>query len=312
MARVPLIPALAVVMATGLGLPLSAQLIVPPPPRPADPACEQRLNAALSLSPSVTRDTLVVVLSRLDACVPELGRGIAAAAVAFRGTSDTAIAIIILHNAAMLRDSAVFRASRRIVAEPSASDLMRVSAMRVLLSHVSTIHVTSSSIEDLARHSVGARACGRESASYRSTAVVPITPVSPSAPQEALDAARAILADAAAPAAVRSAAYCVVEAWREVAKLPSNAYWAFDPHHLSVENVCATRYRFRNMHPVPIALQYGTPSWPAGAKGRITLPAPPAGASFSEVTITVGPGTLTVYLDGAPIKTVADTARPCQ
>ena len=310
MARVPLIPALAVVVATGLGLPLSGQLILPPPPRPADPVCEQRLNAALSLDPAVTRDSLVAVLSRLDACVPELGRGIAAAAVAFRGTSDTATAMIILHSAAMLRDSAAFRASRSLVADPSASDLMRVSAMRILLSYVSPAHVTS--ITELSRHSAGALFCSLTSAGTRATDVVELSPVPPSAAQEARDAARVILANAAAPAAVRSAAYCVVEAWREVGKLPSNAYWPFDALQLSVENTCATQYRFRNMHPVPIALQYGTPSWPAAAKGRITLLAPPAGASFSEVTITVGPGSLTVYLDGAPIKTVADTARPCQ
>src|SRR5688500_11727715 len=132
MARIPLISALVAVMATGLGLPSSAQVSVPPPPRPADPACGQRLNAALVLSQAVTRDSLVAVLSRLHACVPELGRGIAAAAVAFRGTPDTATAMIILHSAAMLRDSAVFRASRSVVDDPSASDLMRVSAMRTL------------------------------------------------------------------------------------------------------------------------------------------------------------------------------------
>jgi hypothetical protein len=109
---------------------------------------------------------------------------------------------------------------------------------------------------------------------------------------------------------VRSAAYCVVEAWRAVANLPSNAYWLFDPLQVSAENVCGTRYRLRNMHPVPIALQYCVPTTPA--KGRITLAAPPNGASFSELTLDApGPGTFTVYLDGAPIKTVANAAGAC-
>lgn len=308
MARIRLIPALVAVMATGLSLPVSAQVVVPFPPRPADPACEQRLDAALSLTPAVTRDSLLAVLSRLYACVPEIGPGIAAAALAFRATSDTATAMTIFHGAARYRDTAVFRASRSIAADPAASDLMRVSAIRALLSYVSRAHVTS--IRELAQYSVGARSCNFESAGYRSTAFVEVSQVSPSAAQEARDAARTILANAAAPAAVRSAAYCVVEAWREVAKLPSNAYWTFDPLQVSAENVCGSRYRLRNMHPVPIALQYGVPS--VAAKGRITLPAPPAGASFSEVTLDApGSGTLTLYLDGAPFKTVPNTTSVC-
>lgn len=310
MARVLLSPALVAVIATGLSLPLSAQRVVPFPPRPADPACGQRLNAALSLTPAVTRDSLAAVISRLYACVPELGRGIAAAAVALRGTSDTATAMIIFHGAATYRDTAIFHASRSVAADPSANDLMRVSAMRALLSYVSPAHVDA--IQELAQYSAGAPSCSFESAAYHSTATVQLSPVPPSAAQEARDAARTILANAAAPAEVRSAAYCVVEAWREVAKLPSNAYWAFDPLQVSAENVCGTRYRLRNMHPVPIALQYGVPSLPAPAKGRITLPAPPAGASFSEFTITApGSGTLTLYLDGAPIKTVPNAAGAC-
>jgi hypothetical protein len=294
-------------MATGLSLRLSAQVVVPFPPRPADPACGQRLNAVLSLTPAVTRDSLVAVLAPLYACVPELGRGIAAAALTFRATSDTATAMIIFQGGQTYRDTAIFRASGSLVADPSASDLVRVSAMLALLSYVSPAHVVS--IQELARYSVGARSCGFESAEDRSTAVVQLSPVTPSAADEARDAARTILANAAAPAVVRSAAYCVVEAWRAVAKLPSNAYWAFNPLQVSAENVCGTRYRLRNMHPVPIALQYGVPSLPPLAKGRITLPAPPAGASFSEFTLDApGPGTFTVYLDGAPIKTVPNAA----
>lgn len=290
------------------GAPLHAQLVAPFPPRPADPACAQRLNAVLSVTPSVTRDSLKAVLAPVYPCVPEIGRGIAAAMVAFRGTADTAAATIIFQAATTYRDTAIFRASRSVVADPSASDLMRVSAMLALLSYVSPAHVTS--IRELAWYSVGARSCGFESAADQAQAVVQISPVSPSAADEARDAARAILANAAAPAAVRSAAYCVVEAWRAVANVPSNAYWAFDPLQVTAENVCGTRYRLRNMHPVPIALQYDVPT--VQGRGRITLPAPPAAASFSEFTLDApGPGTLTVYLDALPIKTVPNAAGAC-
>jgi hypothetical protein len=308
MARLPLNAALVAAIVTGSSLRLSAQVTVPFPPRPADPACGQRLNAALSLTPGLTRDSVEAVLAPLYACVPEIGPGIAAAAVAFRATSDTATAAIIFQAAATYRDTAIFRAARSVAVDASASDLMRVSAVRALLSYVSPAHVVS--ISELARYSVGARSCGLEAATDRSIATVQLSPVSPSATQEARDAARALLANPATPAAVRSAAYCVVEAWRDVAKLPSNAYWAFDPLQVSAENVCGTRYRLRNMHPVPIALQYGVPT--SQAKGRITLPPPPAGASFSEVTFNgLGPGTMTVYLDGAPLKTVPNAAGPC-
>jgi hypothetical protein len=308
MARALFIPALVVAIAPGVCLALSGQVVVPLPPRPAEPACEQRLNAALSLTPAVTRDSLKAVLAPLYACVPEVGRGIASAAVSFRGTGDTATAMIIFQAAAAYRDTAILRASRRIAADASASDLMRVSAVRALLSYVSPAHVAH--IRELVQNSLGARSCSSESAAYQSTDVVQLSPVSPSAGQEARDVARTILANGSAPAAVRSAAYCVVEAWREVAKLPSNAYWLFSAQQVTAENVCGTRYRLRNMHPVPITLQYGVPTVPR--KGRITLPAPPAGASFSEVTVNApGSGTLTVYLDGLPLKTVPNDASAC-
>jgi hypothetical protein len=140
--------------------------------------------------------------------------------------------------------------------------------------------------------------------------MVQISNVGPSAAQEAYQAARGILANTSAPASDRSAAYCVVEAWRATSKLPSNPYWVFDPLQITVDNVCGTRYRLRNLHPVSIALQYGVPG--AQGKGRITLAPKPAAGSYSEVTINApGSGTLTVYLDGLPLKTVANTASAC-
>jgi hypothetical protein len=309
MARLPLNAVLVVALVTGSSLRLSAQVSVPFPPRPADPACGQRLNAALSLTPGLTRDSVEAVLAPLYACVPEIGPGIAAAAVALRATSDTATAMIIFQAAAAYRDTAIFRVSRSLAVDASASNVMRVSAMRALLSYVSPAHVVG--IQELARYSVGARSCGGfETAADRPTSVEQLSPVSPSAAQEARDAARTVLANGATPAAVGSAAYCVMEAWRAVAKLPSNAYWGFDPLQVSAENVCGTRYRLRNMHPVPIALQYGVPTAPA--KGRITLAAPPNGASFSEFTLDApGSGTLTLYLDGLPLKTVPNAAGAC-
>ena len=293
--------AIAVAMFALCPLVLSAQILPPlAVPRPPDPACQDALAAAAQLTPNVKPDSLKAVLIEASPCHPEFGRaiGFAMRASATTGTEGHAAVAFLL--APQLKDSAVFAAARSIAASTSSSEMARVLSLLTLFHYLD--RQGPPSYQSFTSQVRSAASCAAGFASDR-TRSVDYTPLPLNAASESRAVAVAIQRQSDASPALQSASYCVLEAWRKTMALPSNAHWPFTVVRLTVDYVCGNRFRLRNAHRLPIALQWKVASLPL----RVVEIAP-AGERLLDVGMV---GDLTLYLDGDLILTRSNGGTSC-
>lgn len=299
----------AVAMFALLPLMLPAQTLPPAGvPRPPDPACQNALAAVSQVTANVSPDSLRVLLIQVSPCHPELGRaiGFLIRAVSTTGTDENVAIAFSLSQP--LVDSAVFAAARDVGASGTSSEVARVFSLQTLFHYLD--REVQPSYESFTSQVRGAVSCaiGPDSDQSKSTLAGDYTPLPSNAASESRALAVAIQQQTGASPALQSASYCVLEAWRKASALPSNAHWPFTTASLSVDYVCGNRFMLRNLHTLPVALQ-----WQVGSLPRRTVLVPPSTAQGSgERLLDSGMlGNLLVFLDGDMIFTRSNGGSPC-
>jgi hypothetical protein len=185
------------------------------PPRPAGAACEQRLQRVRSVAtPSAKREELLAAFTPLYACKDrELGQGIAAAIVAVRATTDSALATTAFNGGFAYRDSAIVRAAAQVAADRGASELVRVLGFLSLYTTLAPGGYQPPLREFVAQPR-GVTTCGFTAATHTGT-VVELTPRSPALRASVGEVARSVASDPAVSPALNSAAACVLGVWRQ-------------------------------------------------------------------------------------------------
>jgi hypothetical protein len=114
--------------------------------------------------------------------------------------------------------------------------------------------------------------------------------------------------DGSSSPAVLSASYCLLEAWRQSSGLPLNAHWSLSASNITVEYVCGNRFRLRNLHPVPVRLQWSVGSLPRRSIELASATVEGAG----ERTVDVGMGgDVLLFLDGSLVATRPNLGVSC-
>jgi hypothetical protein len=205
-------------------------------------------------------------------------------------------------------DSAAFAAARDVAASGASTELARGHALLTLFRYLD--RETYPSYARFTSQGRGAVSCAAGSTSDVSKREIAgdYTPLPSNSAAESRAVAEAIQQTAGASPALQSASYCVLEAWRKVNALPSNAHWAFTTASLSVTYVCGNRFRIQNQHTLPIALQWQVDSLP-----RKTVQIPPSTARGpGERLLDAGlRGALAVFLDGDGIFTTPNGGGSC-
>ena len=277
-------------------------------PRPLDPACQDALAAAALATAATPPDSLKFMLVRVSPCHPEFGRavGLLMRAVSTAGT-DEQVSIAYAFTEPMV-DSAAFAAARDVAASGGSTEVARGLALLTLFRYLDRERYPAyARFTSQVRGSVSC-AAGSTSDVSKSEIAGDYTPLPSNAAAESRAVAVAIQQNAGASPALQSASYCVLEAWRKVSALPSNAHWAFTTASLSVTYVCGNRFRILNQHTLPIALQ-----WQVGSLPRKTVLIPPSTAQGpGERLLDVGlNGALSVFLDGDVIFTTPNGGSSC-
>jgi hypothetical protein len=288
------------------GLPLVAQSQWGP--RPDDPTCANALAAVASVTPAVAHDSLGSLYARLSGCRPEYGRAVALAMRNLQSSTDTQLVVTAISPAPII-DSAIFSAARDLAANPNASGLVRFFSLHVLYQYVERNGFPSP--DSFAAQRRGAHGCATaiSTDSPSSIFVGEFSPLPASAASDARAVAMSIQKDPASTPELLSASYCVLEAWRAKAAIPSNPHWLFSTNDISVEYVCGNRYRLRNAHPVELNLQWEVAPLPIRL---VSLAPKPSQEAYSERLLDVGlNGDLKIYLDGDLIFTRPNLATPC-
>lgn len=277
-------------------------------PRPPDPACQNALAAAAQATAVTPPDSLRLLLVQVSPCHPELGRaiGFLMRSVSTTGTDEHVAVAFSL--ALPLIDSAAFAAARDIVASGTSSEVAKVFSLLTLFHYLD--REVPPSYESLTSQVRGAMSCalGPDSDRSKSQIAGDYTPLPLNAASESRAVAVAIQQQTGASPPLQSASYCVLEAWRKAKALPSNAHWPFMTASLSVEYFCGNRFMFRNLHTLPIALQ-----WQVGSLPRLTVLVPPSTSQGAgERLLDAGMlGNLVVFLDGDLIFNRANGGSPC-
>lgn len=277
-------------------------------PRPPTPACQDALAAASLATAATPPDSIKFILVRVSPCHPEFGRAVGVLMRAFSTTgTDEQVSIAYAFTEPMV-DSAAFAAARDVAASSSSTEVARGLALLTLFRYIDRErYPTYAQFTSRVR---GAAACAPGSTSDVSKSGITgdYTPLPSNTAAESRAIAVAIQQDAGASPALQSASYCVLEAWRKVNALPSNAHWAFTSASLSVTYVCGNRFRIQNQHPLPIALQWQVASLPR----KTVLIAPNTAQGPGERLFDVGlNGPLSVFLDGDVIFTTPNGGSSC-
>jgi hypothetical protein len=184
------------------------------PARPAGAECAARLQRVRAVAAaSVTHDQLRAAFVPLYGCKDrELGQGIAAAIVATRATTDSALAFMAFHGAFAYRDSAIVRAAVQVAGDRSASELTRVLGFLSLYTTLAPGGYLPSLSEFVSKPG-GATPC-QFSITTHSGDVVELTPRSPGLIASIGDVARSVGSDPGVSPALKSASRCVLGVWR--------------------------------------------------------------------------------------------------
>jgi hypothetical protein len=277
--------------------------------RPADPECATRLAAALALTSAAPFDSISSRLKRLNACSPELGRAIASVMRTSQATTDSDRAAVALSSAPVLVDSAIFAAARDIAVNSAASEIMRVHSLRTLYHYFERSIVPR--YEDMVSSPPGSLSCQRPAGSEWAKAVTfgEYTPLPSDFASASRLAAFSIQQDLAASASLRSAAYCVLEAWRVFRGLPGQPNTLLNASGFSVDFICGQRFRFRNTHSLGATIEWNVAPL---SRRRLELPPLTQGQAFSERILDVGlAGDVRVFLDGDLILTRPNPGTSC-
>jgi hypothetical protein len=207
-----------------------------------------------------------------------------------------------------LVDSAIFAAVRDVAASVTANESARVLSLMTLYHYLDRAHQPL--YDGFASQVRGAVACSDGGGSDKVVSIIAgdYSPLPANAPSEARGVAIAIQQQVGASPVLLSASYCLLEAWRQISSLPSNAHWVFNTANLTVDYLCGNRFRIRNQHPLPIALQWQVASLP-----RKTVLVPPGtaqgpGERLFDVGLT---GSLLIFLDGDLIFTQPNGGTTC-
>lgn len=277
-----------------------------PSPRPTEHVCAAALARTGELTSASTQEEITDALARASGCVPELGRGIANTMTAVRESRDTVLVWHAFQGAISGRDTAIMRAASSIARDPVASNVARTLSLMALYASLGGRQSTLLAFSAQPR---GTSVCSLPVTTDNVKPMV-LTPLPPDAPELARDAAWTVQRDPDAAAALISASYCVLEAWRSVRKLPSQHNWLFTPGGITAEYVCGTKFNVRNAYPVPVApqMQIGSSS-----RYQIYLVGAPGSdePSVTEVDIRK-PGALTLFLDGEFLSVTENGGTPCR
>lgn len=116
--------------------------------------------------------------------------------------------------------------------------------------------------------------------------------------------------DAAGPSPVRSAAHCVMNAWRAAKGLPVLLLLPDPRPAITVDHVCGNRFRIRNILPYTVVVQVEVEG--ASGRRRVALMRRNAGQSYGETELDVSTaGELRIFVDGDPILTKANGGTTC-
>jgi hypothetical protein len=276
-------------------------------PRPPGLECQDALAASARATAAMPLDSLKFLLIRISPCHPEFGRAVALLMRAFAtGGTDEQVSLAYAFTEPMV-DSAAFAAARDVAASAISTELARGLALLTLFRYLDRERYPM--YEEFARQVRGAVFCtpGSSSDVSRSGIAGDYTPLPSNAAAQSRAVAVAIQQEEGISPALQSASYCVLEAWRKVNALPSNAHWAFTTASLSVTYVCGNRFRIQNQHTLPIALQ-----WQVGSLPRRTVLIAPRTSQDGERLLDAGlNGTLSVFLDGDVIFTTPNRDSRC-
>jgi len=201
-------------------------------------------------------------------------------------------------------DSAVFNAALELASDGTATLGPRVLALGVLLQHVvRSDQPGSSSLASIAEGDVCAVAT-----------VALGRPPQGNLPADALElvrhAARGIERNASEPLAVRSAANCVMNAWRSVRRLPMQALHPATTYGFSLHGVCGRTFGLRSTSPVTFDLEVRVDG--AGDVLPLVSRARASGESSAEVRfVAPGTGAVEILLDGEGVARAGPSATAC-
>ena len=224
------------------GLGLLAAFIAPRPlyaqvPRPPD--CADRFAAAAALPQSATMAALDSAMSRLVGCYPETDHARAAMMRRWAASNDSLL-VRRVFGWGPHHDSATVHAALEVAASNGASRVARVFAFGALVSALDPS--ATPRYADLVEVQEG-RWCvvGHGSDPLPDRLVIP-----PSLEAGIRHTAQSTAGDPAAEPAVRSAAYCVLSAWRVRHGLPWVGFMHDPLAHVTVVAECGAFYRLEN------------------------------------------------------------------
>jgi hypothetical protein len=199
-------------------------------------------------------------------------------------------------------DTAIMRSALALATDPGASTPVRGLSLRTLLSYVGGWIMIS--YEELTSASEG-DACSTIGG-MREMAGTPL-----SATQ--IDAVKAAVAplerSASEPAEVRSAASCVMNAWRRIRGLPGQPIATISPSTLQITYLCGNRFRIRNTAVYPVDVQ-----WRLG-EGTLELlhvmPADPTTGYGDTILDAGGAGTVQLLFDSDVIGSATNSGVVC-
>jgi hypothetical protein len=205
-------------------------------------------------------------------------------------------------------DSAAFAAARDVAASGGSTEVARGLALLTLFRYLDRERYPTYARFTSQVRGVVACAHGSKSDISKSEIAGDYTPLPSNAASQSRAVAVAIQQEAGASPSLQSASYCVLEAWRKVNALPSNAHWVFTTANLSVTYVCGNRFRIQNQHTLPIALQWQVDSLP---RKTVLIPESTAQGPGERLLEAGLNGALLIFLDGEVIITTQNGGSSC-
>ena len=251
-------------------------------------------NLALADSQTIAYETALIC--------PDGARAIAAA-MERRRSSSLAQAAEVFTPA--IADTAMLRVALDLASDPTAGLAARTLSYAMLLTYLGTNATASyANLTGTAAGDVCLPGAFSEGALFHVSNLQPDTPARISqrvAPVEG---------DTAQPAEVRSAAQCVMNAWRASKGLPIQSLIPNPRPALALDYVCGRRFRIRNSPSHEVAVQYEV----AGVSGRkpLYLAGKLPGQAHGETQLDLDTsGELRLLFDGDVILTRANAGTTC-
>lgn len=199
-------------------------------------------------------------------------------------------------------DTALLRVALSIVNDAGAGLAAHVLSHRVLLSYVGG---GTPLYEEITATAEGDACISGGSMYYRRSSNLP---------SDSLERIRQGVApleyDATQHAHVRTAAHCVMNAWRSAVGLPIQMRMPNPRPALSVDYVCGNRFRVKNTLPHTVTVQYEATG--STSRSKLYVPPKPVGASHGDVVIKApSAGQFRVVFDGDVILTKANGGTTC-